>query len=360
MKLTIGQPTLSALLTRVTKAVESRQTIPILGNVLLTASGNTLTAVATDLDVEVTSTAEANVTQEGSTTVSATTLQAIVAKLNKGKEVSLDAQDLTLTITSGRSNLSLAALPIDDFPRIASESYEAEIQTDQTEIKRLLDLTSFAMSTEETRYYLNGVYLHSVEGNVRAVSTDGHRLAKVDADLPAQFPGVIIPKKTVAMLRGLLDEGDVSVSISATKIRVDCGHTVVVSKVIDGAFPDYTRIIPQSHKSEVTVSASDVKQASALVSLVSGEKVRAVKVKADGDTLSLTVRSGADVGIEEVECALVGDPVEAGVNAKYLADILQACNGDNAVLRFDGSMTAIVIQPEEDSRAIYLVMPLRV
>lgn len=360
MKLTIEQNHLAALLSRVTKAVENRNTIQILSNVLLVAEGNTLKAIATDLDVEVASTAEARVEQPGSTTVQAGTLQSIVNKLSKGKLVSLEYDAGTLKVSSGRSNLTLSSLPVEDFPRVANDEYKATFNAEQPEIKRMLDLTEPSISNEETRYYLQGVYLHSHEGTARAVSTDGHRLALVDSAVEAVFPSVILPRKTVGLVKGLLDEGSVTVSASDTKVRFDFGHSVVVSKVIDGTYPDYSRIIPTGWETEVTVNANDVKQAAALVSEVSGDRIRAVKVAVGADMVTLTVRSGIDVGVEEVDASVDGPSVECGVNSKYLAEILKACNGDNAVMRFRGSGDAIVVKPEEDDKSLFLVMPLRI
>lgn len=360
MKMTIEQVALAALLSRVSKAVESRNTLPILGNVLLQAQGNTLTAVASDLDIEVTSTAEATVTQQGGATVSASLLQAIVGKLSKGRLVTLEATDGKLTVSSGRSNLALATLPVVDFPRIANEEYTATFQAPQLELQRLFDLSAFAMSTEETRYFLRGVFFHTVDGMVTAVATDGHRLAKAESGIEAEFPHVIIPSKTVNLMKSLLDDGDATVSVSETKVRVDMGHTVVVSKSIDGVYPDYSRIIPTDHQTEVVVSAADVKQASALVTLVSADKTKAVKVSATEGNLRLTVRNGAEIGEEDVDAELIGPEVEAGVNSKYLADVLQACNGDSAVLRFRGSGDAILIQPKDDDKALFLLMPMRI
>lgn len=360
VKLTIEQKQLDALLGRVTKAVEGRNTIPILSNVLLVADGNTITAIATDLDVEVSSTAEAHVEQSGSTTVQAGTLQSIVKKLSKGKLVTLEYDAGTLKVSSGRSNLTLSSLPVEDFPRVANDEYKATFNAEQHEIKRMLDLTEPSMSNEGTRYYLQGVYLHSHEGTARAVSTDGHRLALVESAIEAVFPSVILPRKTVGLVKGLLDEGSVTVSASDTKVRFDFGHSVVVSKVIDGTYSDYSRIIPTSWETEVTVDANDVKQAAALVSEVSGDRIRAVKVAVGADMVTLTVRSGIDVGVEEVDAVVSGDAVEVGVNSKYLAEILKACNGDNAVMRFRGSGDAIVVKPEEDDKALFLVMPVRI
>lgn len=360
MKLTIEQNHLSALLSRVTKAVESRNSIPILSNVMLIAEGDTLKAIATDMDVEVASTSEATVEQEGSTTVQASTLQSIVNKLSKGKLVTLAYDAGTLNVTSGRSNLTLSSLPVEDFPRVANDEYAATFNAEQSELKRMFELTEPSMSTEQTRYYLNGIYLHSHDGVARSVSTDGHRLALVDSAIAADFPAVIVPRKTVGLVKGLLDEGDATVSASTTKVRFDFGHTVVVSKVVDGTYPDYSRIIPTGWDTEVTVNANDVKQAAALVSEVSGDRIRAVRVTVAADLVTLTVRSGIDVGVEEVDATVSGDEVEVGVNSKYLAEILKACNGDNAVMRFNGSGSAIVVKPEEDDKALFLVMPMRV
>lgn len=360
MKVQLEQQNLSALLSRVSKAVESRNTLPILANVLLQAQGNTLTAIASDLDIEVTSTAEATVSQSGGATVSASLLQAIVAKLQKGKIVTLTSEDGKLSVQSGRSNLSLATLPVTDFPRIASEEYTATFQAPQLELKRLFDLSAFAMSTEETRYFLNGVFLHSIDGMVSAVATDGHRLAKAESDIASEFPHIIIPSKTVNLLKSLLDDGDSTVSVSETKIRIDMGHTVIVSKSIDGVYPDYARIIPKEYESEVVVSAADVKQASALVTLVSAEKTKAVKVSASQGNLKLTVRNGAEIGEEDVDAELTGPDIEVGVNSKYFSDLLQACNGDSAVLRFRGSGDAIVVKPKDDDKALFLIMPMRI
>lgn len=359
MKFTIEQPQLAAIIARAGAAVEKRQTLPIVGNIMLSAANGVLTATATDLDVQVTTTTAADVQVKGSTTVSATMLQAIVGKLQKGRLVELEANGMTLHVRSGRSEISLSCLPVDDFPRIATVDFQSEFTADQSSIKRLLDLSAFAMSAEETRYMLNGVYFHSVDGKARAVATDGHRLAKIDSDVEAVFPGVIIPRKTVALLKSLLDEGSADIKVSETKIQVDVGHTVVLSKVIDAVFPDYARIIPAKHQTKVTVSAAEVKQAASLVALVSAEKLRAVKITAKDATVSLEVRSGAEVGAEDVDATIDGDDVVIGINSKYLAETLQACNGDNAVMKFNGAMEPIVIQPEDDTDAVFVVMPVR-
>jgi len=360
MKIEIEQPTLAALIARVIDAVESRTTIPILGNILLKASGNTLTATATDLDIQCTSTAEATVYEPGSTTVSASMFASIIGKLQKGKLVTMASDGLSLHITSGRSDLKLATLPIDDFPKIATDEYDSQFSAEQSAIKRLFDLSAFAMSTEETRYYLQGVYMHPIDGTLRAVTTDGHRLAQIDCGIVCDSAGVIVPRKTVALVKKLLGEGDLTIKVSPTKVLFDLGHTVVISKTIDGTFPDYARIIPKDHVTEATVSAADVKQAAGLVSLVSTEKLRAVKISVSGAVMALEVNGGLDHGVEEVDCEFTGPEISIGVNSKYLADVLQACNGDQAVIRFNGIGDPIVIKPSEDDLALFVVMPVRI
>jgi len=360
MKLSIEQPKLAALIARVIDAVESRNTIPILGNILLKAGGDTLTATATDLDIQCTSTAEATVTDPGSTTVSASMFAQIVGKLAKGKLVTLESKGLTLHITSGRSELELATLPIDDFPKIATDQYESQLTSSQEDIKRLFDLSAFAMSTEETRFYLQGVYLHTIAGKLRTVTTDGHRLAQIDSLVDADIAGVIVPRKTVGLVKKLLGEGDLTIKVSVGKVLFDLGHTVVISKTIEGTYPDYARIIPKDHVTEATVSAADVKQAAALVSLVSGERTKAVKISVSGAIMALEVNAGIDKGLEEVDCEFTGPDIAIGVNSKYLADVLQACNGDQAVIRFNGTGDPIVIKPSEDDLALFVVMPMRI
>jgi len=360
MRLQMEQPKLAALIARVIDAVESRNTIPILGNILLKAGGDTLTATATDLDIQCDSTCEAMVTEPGSTTVSASMFAAIIGKLAKGKLVTLESKGLTLHIENDDAELKLASLPIDDFPKIATDEYVSQFAADQSDIKRLFDLSAFAMSTEEVRFYLGGVYLHSSDGNLRAVTTDGHRLARIDSDVSASIAGVIVPKKTVNLVKKLLSDGVAEIKVSPSKILFDLGHTIVTSKVIDGTFPDYTRVIPDTHDTEVKVDASKVKQAASLVSQTSGERNIAVKISVSLGTMKLEVNSGLNSGEQSIESETTGDDVTLGVSSKYLTDVLQACNGDNAVIRFRGNGDPIVIKPSEDDKAMFVIMPMRV
>lgn len=363
MKIQIEQPKLHALLSRVQNAVEKRNTIPILGHVLLNASDSTLTATGTDLDVEVRTTAESTVEQSGGCTVDISLLMPIVGKLQKGKLVTLESDGLQLSIKQGSANLRLNCLPIDDFPSMASNEYAATIQTSQQEVKRLFDLTAFAMSSDETRYYLKGVYLHSVDGKVRAVSTDGHRLAQAVSGIEYELPGVIVPSKTVGLIRALLD-GDGDVTIQATenqKIRVDVGHSVITSKVIDGTFPDYTRVIPKQNSNTVTFNAYNAKTAIGLVQLISQQKTRAVKLDIrDGQVVFYVQDAAAGEGHEAVDAEIAGEFCAIGVNGKYALDCLALAEKGDVTIHYGGSGDPMLVTYDSEPDFLAVVMPFRI
>jgi len=302
MKISIERATLLKAVSHAQSVVERRNTIPILANVLIEAEGAEVRFRATDLDIEVVDKVEAMVERAGATTVSATTLNEIVRKLPDGAQVTLtdDGTSGRLTIEAGRSNFSLATLPKEDFPVMATSEYTANFSAQASVLRRLFDKSKFAISTEETRYYLNGVYMHisDAEGGkvLRCVATDGHRLARIDADLPenaSEMPGVIVPRKTVGELRKLLDEDDmqIAVSVSETKVRFATPEITLTSKVIDGTFPDYTRVIPQGNTRKLEVDAADFAKAVDRVATVSSERSRAVKLSLDEDRLVLSVNA---------------------------------------------------------------------
>lgn len=363
MHLTIEQPKLHALLSRVQNAVEKRNTIPILGHVLLNASGNTLTATGTDLDVEVKTTADATVEQPGGCTVDISLLMPIIGKLQKGKLVTLESDGLQLSIKQGSANLKLNCLPIEDFPSMASNEYAATVKTGQREIKRLFDLTAFAMSSEETRYYLKGVYLHSVDGKVRAVSTDGHRLAQAVSGIEYDFPGVIVPSKTVGLIRSLLD-GDGEVTIQATehqKIRIDVGHSVIVSKIVDASFPNYENVIPKENNNSVAFKAIDAKSAIALVQLISQQKTRAVKLDIrDGAVKFFVQDSAAGEGCELIDADISGDFVSIGVNSKYALDCLALAETGGVTVHYKSPLDPMLITYDSVPDFLSVIMPTRI
>ena len=288
MKISIERAVLLRAVSQAQSVVERRNTIPILANVLIEAEGDQVSFRATDLDIEVVDKVNATVERAGSTTVNAVTLHEIVRKLPDGALVNLADDGATgrLTVEAGRSNFALATLPKEDFPQMASSEYAANFAAPAPVLRRLFDKSKFAISTEETRYYLNGVYMHVADGDggkvLRCVATDGHRLARIDADLPAGaegMAGVIVPRKTVNELRKLLDddEASIAVSVSETKVRFATPEITLTSKVIDGTFPDYGRVIPTGNTRRMEVDAADFARAVDRVATVSSERSRAVK-----------------------------------------------------------------------------------
>ncbi|WP_085310768.1 DNA polymerase III subunit beta [Planktotalea arctica] len=372
MKISIERATLLKAVSHAQSVVERRNTIPILANVLIEAEGGDVRFRATDLDIEVVDKVEAMVERAGSTTVSATTLNEIVRKLPDGAQVTLadDGTSGRLTIEAGRSNFSLATLPKEDFPVMASSEYTANFSIKASVLRRLFDKSKFAISTEETRYYLNGVYMHVSESDggkvLRCVATDGHRLARIDADLPenaSDMPGVIVPRKTVGELRKLLDEDDmqIAVSVSETKVRFATPEITLTSKVIDGTFPDYTRVIPQGNTRKLEVDAADFARAVDRVATVSSERSRAVKLSLDEDRLILSVNA-PDSGAAEEELAVAynDERLEIGFNAKYLLEIASQVDRENAVFLFNSSGDPTLMREGNDTSAVYVVMPMRV
>ncbi|MDC0122046.1 DNA polymerase III subunit beta, partial [Amylibacter sp.] len=306
------------------------------------------------------------------TTVGAHTLHEIVRKLPDGAMVELtdDATANRLDVVAGRSSFSLATLPREDFPIMANSEYACNFSAQSETLRRLFDKSKFAISTEETRYYLNGVYMHSSDGEngrvLRCVATDGHRLARIDTQLPEgadTLPGVIVPRKTVGELRKLLDDDEmkIAVSVSETKIRFSTPEIILTSKVIDGSFPDYTRVIPQGNTRRLEVDAAEFAQAVDRVSTVSSERSRAVKLTLEDDRLVLSVNApDSGAAEEELVVAYADERLEIGFNAKYLLEIAGQVDRENAVFMFNSSGDPTLMREGNDESAVYVVMPMRV
>ena len=372
MKLSIERATLLKAVSQAQSVVERRNTIPILANVLIEAEGDSVSFRATDLDIEVVDKAPAMVERAGATTVSAVMLHEIVRKLPDGALVSLtdDPRTGRLTVEAGRSTFALATLPREDFPVMASSEYQTNFGAKAGMLRRLFEKSKFAISTEETRYYLNGVYLHVAEGEegrvLRCVATDGHRLARIDAPLPPGaegMPGVIVPRKTVNELRKLLEdeEADIAISVSETKVRFATSEIALTSKVIDGTFPDYTRVIPTGNTKRLEVDASEFAKAVDRVATVSSERSRAVKLMLEEDKVTMTVNS-PDSGMaqEELVVAYGDERLEIGFNAKYLLEIASQIDRENAVFLLNASGDPALVREGSDTSAVYVVMPMRV
>jgi len=371
MKLTLERAALLKSLGHVQSVVERRNTIPILANVLIRAAGQNVSLAATAMEIEITDTMSGQVGKAGAVTAPAHTLYEIVRKLPEGAQMELSAANSNqLTLSSGRSHFKLGCLPIDDFPKMPEGDLKHKFTLSTADLRTLIDRTRFAMSTEETRYYLNGIYLHTAHiknvETLRAVATDGHRLARVEMPAPAGakgIPSIIVPRKTVNEVRKLIDEsqGDVEIALSEAKVRFTFDGVVITSKLIDGTFPDYERVIPSGNDKVMEADTRVFGAAVDRVATISSEKSRAVKLSVTPGHLLVSASSPeAGSATEEIEVKYDGALLDVGFNARYLLDIIQQIEGSG--VRFylaDGTAPAI-IQDVADASALYVLMPMRV
>jgi DNA polymerase-3 subunit beta len=372
MKLTIERAALLKSLAHVQSVVERRNTIPILSNVKLEGRPGSVSLNATDMDLDIVETVPADVVRPGATTAPAHTFYEIVRKLPEGSQVEIEygAEDSQLTLRSGRSKFTLSCLPVEDFPVLSGGELPFNFALSAAELKTLIDRTRFAISTEETRYYLNGIYLHAAatpKGDaLRAVATDGHRLARVEVTLPegaAGIPGVIVPRKAVAEVRKLIEEtdGEITVSLSDTKIKFAFGDAVLTSKLIDGTFPDYERVIPADNDKVLEVDCKSFSQAVDRVSAISTEKSRAIKLAVAKGVVTLSASSPENGSAEEeLEAAYDSQPLEIGFNSRYLLDILGQVESESARFAMADAASPTVVGEATEGGAIYVLMPMRV
>lgn len=371
MRVTLERSNLLKSLNHVQRVVERRNTIPILANVLLRASGNELTLKATDLDIEVTEKTPASVEQDGSTTVPAHMLYDIVRKLPEGAEVMLSVGDDTgMSLVSGRSQFRLQMLPESDFPDLTASEFSHTFRMACADFKQLIDRTQFAISTEETRYYLNGIYLHTVEvegkSMLRAVATDGHRLAQAQTEAPDGadgMPSVIVPRKAVSEVQKLLEAPDafVTVELSESKIRFTVEQVVLTSKLIDGTFPDYNRVIPMGNDKELVLDRATFASAVDRVSTIASDRGRAVKLSITDGQLVLSVNN-PDSGSAEEEIAVQygADALDIGFNSRYLLDITNQLSADETTFMLNDPGSPTLIRESGEAGALYVLMPMRV
>lgn len=370
MKVTIEREILLKSLNHVQGVVERRNTIPVLSNILIAAEGESVNFTATDLDISIVETIPAVVDQQGSITAPAHLLYDIVRKLPDGTQISIEKTEETrIDVRSGRSQFTLQALSADDFPNLSAGEMSHNFTLATKDLRRMIEKTRFAISTEETRYYLNGIYFHTVEdtdAKLCAVATDGHRLAKVEITMPegaSAMPGIIIPRKTVGELHKLLDTNDenVAVSLSDSKIEFRIAQTIVTSKLIDGNYPDYNRVIPDNNQNLMSTETKILTKAVDRVSTVANDRGRAIKLALTKGVLSLEVNN-PDSGHAEEELMVDYDAInlETGFNAKYMLDVLNQLDGDNVEFLFAESIDPVLVKDTGDEGTIYVLMPMRV
>ncbi len=367
MKATIERATLLKSLGHVQSVVERRNTIPILSNVLIEAGeDNSIRLMATDLDLQVDESVPANVEQPGATTVPAHTLFDIVRKLPEGSQVELNVAEGKMHLSAGRSRFHLSTLPRDDFPVISEGELPTRFELPAATLRQIIDKTRFAISSEETRYYLMGIFLHLADDQLKAAATDGHRLARVVLPKPDGadgMPDVIVPRKCVAELRKLLEEveGTVEVSMSPTKVRFGLGSAVLTSKLIDGTFPDYNRVIPTANDKLLKLDPKTFASGVDRVSTIASEKTRAVKMSVDRDKVTLSVTSPeSGTATEELPADYGADTLEIGFNARYLLDILGEIEGDTVEVHLADAAAPTLLRENDKSNALYVLMPMRV
>jgi DNA polymerase-3 subunit beta len=375
MKATIERAKLLRCLSHVQSVVERRNTIPILSNVLIEShTDGTVKIMATDLDLQVVESLDAvSVESPGAITVSAHLLFDIARKLPDGSQVSFETADNRMAVKAGRSRFSLPTLPRDDFPVIVEGDLPTSFELPARVLAELIDRTRFAISTEETRYYLNGIFLHVSDDDqpvLKAAATDGHRLARFTLPRPegaAGMPDVLVPRKAVGELRKLLEEaldGNVEIDLSPSKIRFTLGGeggVVLTSKLIDGTFPDYSRVIPTGNDKLLKLDPKSFYEGVDRVATIATEKTRAVKMGLETDKVTLSVTSPDNgTAAEEVPADYGSDAFEIGFNANYLKDILGQIDGDTVEMHLADPGAPTLIRQDEKSPALYVLMPMRV
>ena len=375
MKLKVNSSDLAKALSHLQGVVELRHTLPILSNVIIKAEDNLLKLSSTNLDIFCSEKISADIEVNGEISVPAITLHEIVKKLPQGSDIDLNMDETgnSINIKSGRSRFNLSTLPTDDFPDISQDDLSVKFIMNVEDLKTMIDKTKFAISNEESRYYLNGIFFHSAHKNeiniLRSVATDGHRLAQYDMPLPQgeeKMSGNIIPKKTTLELRRILDDanGDVQVELSSSKVKFVFSEIELVSKVIDGTFPDYTKVIPQNNDKMLKTNISDLKGAIERVSAIAVSeetKSRGLKLIIENNKLQLLANSASKgSAIEELDVQFAHDKLEIGFNSRYLLDIISEIDGTDVTLNFSDPAAPVLIIDDAEDNLFFVLMPMRI
>jgi len=371
MKISIEKNNIFKSLSHVQSIVEKKNTIPILSNILLEAKSSSLILTATDMDISITEKISCTVIDEGAVTVPAHTLYDIIRKIPDENEIEFIANDgKKFSIRSGNSKFSLSCLPKEDFPIIDIDKLSNEFLIESKVFLKLLDKTKFAISNEETRYFLNGIYLHKKNINdkdsLSLVATDGHRLAKIDQDFPKgliDIPGVIIPKKTINELCKLLSDSndEVTINLDPNKIIFYIGSTVLISKLIDGNFPEYERVIPKNNDNIVTLDKNMFSEAVDRVSTITSERSRAIKLRVLKNLINMTstdLENGS--ASEDIVSEYQGEEIEIGFNSKYILEMINHLEDEKILLKFSDSMSPVIASESSSNNTVYVLMPMRV
>ena len=374
MKLTIVKIDFEKSLASVENIVENKTTIPILSNVLLEAKQGRLHLSATDMDMMISDKVKVkNIDIEGSTSVPAHILYNVIKELNKDKpiELSYNESNKKLHLSSFKSKFTFSCLPKDEFPILSTENYKISFLLSSNVLKEMIDQTYFAISSEESRYYLNGIFFHTVKLNnkffLRSIATDGHRLAQSQTIAPTAANNIfntIIPKKLIFELRKLIDdvETDIKIDLTERKIRFSFNETIIVSKLIDGKFPDYEKVIPKDTKNSFSIDRKSFLESINRISTISSDKSKAIKLNLNKNKLTISANNLEEggSGIEEIEINYNGPSLDIGFNGNYLKEIINQLNNKEIIILFSDSTAPTIIKDESKSDTLYVLMPMRV
>jgi len=374
MKLTLSKLDFVKSLSFIQNIVESKSTIPVLTNVLLEAKQGRLHLSGTDMDMTISDKIKIkNIEEEGTTCVPAHILYNVIKELSDDKPVNLsyDKNNKKLYVTSFKSKFTFSCLSKDDFPVLTTENYKISFLLKSSILKEMIDKTYFAISNEETRYYLNGIFFHTIKLNnkffLRSIATDGHRLAQCETISPAAANNIfstIIPKKLIFELRKLIDEveDEIKIDLSERKIKFSFGETVLISKLIDGKFPDYEKVIPKDTKNSFSIDRKIFLESINRIATISSEKSKAIKLNLNRNKLTISANNLEEggSGIEEIEINYNGPTLDIGFNAGYLKEIIHQFNGKEVTILFSDSTAPTIIKDIAKTETLYVLMPMRV
>ena len=372
MKFIVTKSDIFKTLTHLQSIVSKKNTLPILSNILIEAQNSSLTLSSTDMDISIKETISCNIIEKGSTTLNAQIMFDIIKKLPDTSEIEFISNDgKILTIRSNVSKFSLSCLPKDEFPLIDTETSNGKkINIESQTIFNLINKTKFAISNEETRYFLNGLYFNIVTSenvsNLTFVGTDGHRLATSTSLINKtinEIPGVIIPKKTINELSKLLSENteNIEIDISLNKIIFYIDKLILISKLIDGNFPDYNRVIPKNNNNHLTINRLNLLSAVDRVSTISNEKSPSIKFKLLKNLVNLSsINNENSTATEDIEASYNGDDIEIGFNSRYIMDILDNLEENDVKISFNDNSSPIIIKEKINTENVYVLMPMRV
>lgn len=365
MKFTISREKFLQPLQLVSGAVERRHTLPILSNVLIKVSEDALWLTGTDLEVELISSVKLEGEfEEGEITVPAKKLLDIIKGLSGNVEIQFSVDGNKALIRAGRGRYTLSTLSANDYPNLEDWESDVEFELSCSDVKRLIDSTSFSMAQQDVRYYLNGMSLETEENVIRTVATDGHRLALCRLNYETSLPArqVIIPRKGVLEISRLIGEDDKSlkIQIGSNHLRIFSTDFIFTSKLVDGRFPDYRRVLPKGGDKLVTASKAVLKEAFSRAAILSNEKFRGVRLNLSNNELKITANNPEQEEAEEiVDINYSGEDLEIGFNVAYLIDVLNALVSDTIKINLSDSNASALIEDAEDDAALYVIMPMR-